>query len=214
MTDGVGRYDAAVAAGVLASEEQFARLLRSIVEVARAIFHAKASSVFLFDAETDELVFAAVAGDDEQHLVGRRLPSSTGIAGWVLSSRTPLVLEDVRQDPRFARDVAEGTGYVPEGLMAVPLLDDEAVLGVLQVLDRPQRSRFSLQEMELLGLFAGQAAIALSLLGPARRARRALEGEGDAAAVASLATALEALDGDRRDAAGALLRELTRVLEG
>jgi GAF domain-containing protein len=214
MTDGVGRYDAAVAAGVLASEEQFARLLRSIVEVARAIFHAKASSVFLFDEETDELVFAAVAGDDEQHLVGRRLPSSTGIAGWVLSSRTPLVLEDVRQDPRFARDVAEGTGYVPEGLMAVPLLDDEAVLGVLQVLDRPQRSRFSLQEMELLGLFAGQAAIALSLLGSARRARRALEGEGDAAAVASLATALEALDGDRRDAAGALLRELTRVLEG
>jgi GAF domain-containing protein len=214
MTDGAGRYDAAVAAGVLASEEQFARLLRSIVEVARAIFHAKASSVFLFDAETDELVFAAVAGDDEQHLVGRRLPSSTGIAGWVLSSRTPLVLEDVRQDPRFARDVAEGTGYVPEGLMAVPLLDDEAVLGVLQVLDRPQRSRFSLQEMELLGLFAGQAAIALSLLGWARRAGRALAGEGDAAAVASLATALEALDGDRRDAAGALLRELTRVLEG
>jgi GAF domain-containing protein len=213
MTDGAGRYDAAVAAGVLASEEQFARLLRSIVEVARAIFHAKASSVFLFDEETDELVFAAVAGDDEQHLVGRRLPSSTGIAGWVLSSRTPLVLEDVRQDPRFARDVAEGTGYVPEGLMAVPLLDDEAVLGVLQVLDRPQRSRFSLQEMELLGLFAGQAAIALSLLGSARRARRALAGEGDAAAVASLAAALEALEGDRRDAAGALLRELTRVLE-
>jgi hypothetical protein len=68
--------------------------------------------------------------------------------------------------------------------------------------------------MELLGLFAGQAAIALSLLGSARRARRALAGEGDAAAVASLATALEALDGDRRDAAGALLRELTRVLEG
>ena len=214
MSDGPGRYESAVAAGVLASEEQFSRLLRSIVEVARAIFNAKASSVFLFDEETDELVFAAVAGDDEQHLVGRRLASSTGIAGWVLSSRTPLVLDDVQQDPRFARDVAEGTGYVPQGLMAVPLLDDEAVLGVLQVLDRPQRSRFSLQEMELLGLFAGQAAIALSLLGSARRARRALEGEGDAAAVASLAAALEALDGDRRDAAGALLRELTRVLEG
>ena len=213
MTDGAGRYESAVAAGVLASEEQFSRLLRSIVEVARAIFSAKASSVFLFDEETDELVFAAVAGDDEQHLVGRRLPSSTGIAGWVLSSRTPLVLDDVQQDPRFARDVAEGTGYVPQGLMAVPLLDDEAVLGVLQVLDRPQRSRFSLQEMELLGLFAGQASIALSLLGSARRARRALAGEGDVAAVASLAAALEALDGDRREAAAGLLRELTRVLE-
>ena len=68
--------------------------------------------------------------------------------------------------------------------------------------------------MELLGLFASQAAIALALLGSARRARRALEGEGDAAAVASLAAALEALDGDRRDAAAALLGELARVLEG
>jgi GAF domain-containing protein len=206
------RFEAAVAAGVLASEEQFARLLRSVVEVARAIFAAKASSIFLFDDESDELVFAAVAGEDEQHLVGRRMSSSAGIAGWVLSSRTPLVLADVRQDPRFARDVAEGTGYVPQGMMAVPLLDDEEVLGVLQVLDRPENARFSLQEMELLGLFANQAAIALALLGSARRARLALEGAGDAAAVARVAAALEALDGDRREAAASLIDALARVL--
>jgi len=206
------RFEAAVAAGVLASEEQFARLLRSVVEVARAIFGAKASSIFLFDDEADELVFAAVAGEDEQHLVGRRMPSSAGIAGWVLSSRTPLVLDDVQKDPRFAREVAEGTGYVPQGMMAVPLLDDEEALGVLQVLDRPQQSRFSLQEMELLGLFANQAAIALALLGSARRARKALEGEGDAVAVARIAAALEKLEGPRREAAAALLDALARVL--
>ena len=97
--------------------------------------------------------------------------------------------------------------------MAVPLLDEEDVLGVLQVLDRPAKSRFSLQEMELLGLFAGQAAIALALLGSARRARRALEGEGDAAAVAALAAALDSLEGERRRSAAALLRELTAILE-
>ena len=206
------RFQAAVAAGVLASEEQFARLLRSVVEVARAIFGAKASSIFLFDEEADELVFAAVAGEDEQHLVGRRIPSSAGIAGWVLSSRTPLVLDDVQKDPRFARDVAEGTGYVPQGMMAVPLLDDEEALGVLQVLDRPAQSRFSLQEMELLGLFANQAAIALALLGSARRARQALEGQGDAVAVARIAAALEGLEGERREAAAALLDALARTL--
>jgi GAF domain-containing protein len=206
------RFEAAVAAGVIASEEQFARLLRSVVEVARAIFGAKASSIFLFDEESDELVFAAVAGDGEQHLVGRRIPSSSGIAGWVLSSRTPLVLDDVQKDPRFARDVAEGTGYVPQGMMAVPLLDDEEALGVLQVLDRPQQSRFSLQEMELLGLFANQAAIALALLGSARRARKALEGQGDAVAVARIAAALEGLEGKRREAAADLLDALARVL--
>src|SRR3954454_8441413 len=203
---------AAVAAGVLGSEAAYRSLLRSIVEVARAIFSAKASSIFLLDEETDELVFAAVAGEDEQGLVGVRMPSSKGIAGWVLSSRTPLVLDDITQDPRHARDVAESTGYVPKGMMAVPLLDEERALGVLQVLDRPQRSRFSLQEMELLGLFGSQAAVALDLVGSARRARAALEGTGDAVAVARVAAALDGLEGTRRDDALALLGALERVL--
>ena len=207
------RLHAAVAAGVIASEEEFNRLLRSIVEVARAIFGAQASSIFLLDEAADELVFAAVAGEEEQFLVGRRIPSSTGVAGWVASSRTPLVLEDVQADPRFARDVAENTGYVPKGMMAVPLLDEERVLGVLQVLDRPQRSRFSLQEMELLGLFASQAAIALDLLQRAREAERALAGDGRLDAVARLASTLSELDEDRRPEADRLLGALAAVLK-
>src|SRR5581483_2781434 len=51
------------------------------------------------------------------------------------------------------------------------LLDDEQTLGVLEVLDRPEDSAFTLAEMDLLGLFANQAAIALALLQRARRAR-------------------------------------------
>jgi GAF domain-containing protein len=203
---------AAVAAGVLPSEERFAELLRSIVEVARSIFHARGSSIFLYDEDTDELVFAAVANPDEQSLLGMRMPSSKGIAGWVLSSRTPLVIDDLENDLRFAVDVAEKTGYVPQGLMAVPLLHDERALGVLQVLDRPSNSRFSLSEMELLGMFATQAAVALDLLASARRARAALDGNGDIAAVARVAAALDGLEADKREAGLALLRELERVL--
>lgn len=209
------RLHAAVAAGVLPAEERFAALLRSIVEVARSIFRARGSSIFLLDEAADELVFAAVASEEEQSLLGMRIPSSSGIAGWVLSSRTPLVIDDLENDPRHARDVAERTGYVPKGLMAVPLLHEERVLGVLQVLDRPQNSRFSLAEMELLGLFANQAAIALDLLTSARHARAALDGDGDAAAVARVAAALERLgaeDDGRRDAALQLLAALERVL--
>ncbi|MFL5955644.1 MAG: GAF domain-containing protein [Gaiellaceae bacterium] len=209
----MSELNSAVAAGVLPSEERFGELLRSIVQVARAIFHARGSSIFLFDEEADELVFAAVANPDEQSLLGMRLPSATGIAGWVLSSRTPLVIDDLANDPRFARDVAEQTGYVPQGLMAVPLLHDERALGVLQVLDRPSNSRFSLQEMELLGLFGTQAAVALDLLASARHARAALDGRGDLAAVARVAAALDRLEEDKRDAGLALLRELERVLK-
>jgi GAF domain-containing protein len=206
---------AAVAAGVLGVEEDFRRLLTSVVEVARAIFHARASSIFLLDEKADELVFEAVAGEGSDTLVGKRFPSSTGIAGWVLVTRQPLVIEDVTADPRFGREAAESTGFVPKGLMAVPLLNEERSLGVLEVLDRPSDSRFSMQEMDLLTLFANQAAIALDLLQRARQAKAALADRGDMAVLARVASALgqdEEEDGERKDAGLRLLAALEELL--
>jgi GAF domain-containing protein len=207
------QLQAAVAAGVLGSEESYRELLRSIVDVARAIFRAKASSIFLLDEATDELVFEAVAGEGSESLVGQRFPSSTGIAGFVLVSRQPLVIEDVLEDPRFSRETAESTGFVPKGLMAVPLLHDERALGVLEVLDRPSDAHFSLAEMELLGLFANQAAIALDLLLRARRAQEALADRGDAAVLARLAQKLEQRRAEDEDSTAAeFLAALEKVL--
>jgi GAF domain-containing protein len=203
--------NAAVAVAALGSEDRFRALLRSVVEVARAIFAAKASSVLLLDEEPNELVFEAVVGEGEEDLLGRRFPAGTGVAGWVLATRTPLVIEDVARDPRFAKDVAEGTGYVPQGLMAVPLLHEEQALGVLEVLDR--QSRFTLEEMELLGLLASQAAIALDLLRRAREAEFALAGDGHLAVVARVATALAELDEEAQPEAERLLEALAAVLE-
>ena len=200
----------AAAAAALGAEEAYTELLSSVVEVARAIFGAKASSIFLLDEESDELVFAAVSGEGSSGLLGRRLPSSTGIAGWVLVTRQPLVVEDVAEDPRFAQEAAASTGYVPRGLMATPLLRGDRALGVLEVLDRPESSRFTLAEIDLLGLFASQAAIALDLLLRARTARGALDGSpGDA--LGRFAAALERLDADVADR---LLDALARAFDG
>jgi GAF domain-containing protein len=209
----VDRFRTAVAAGALAGDELHRALLQSLVETARSIFRAKAASIFVLDEEADELVFEAVAGEGSDTLVGRRFPSSTGIAGWVLVSRQPLVIEDVSADPRFARDAAESTGYVPKGLMAAPLLHDERALGVLSVLDRPKTEGFTLAEMELLGYFARQAAVALELLLAARRAQTALEDVNDELAlVARIAALLDELPPERREAGIRLLRDLEAIL--
>jgi GAF domain-containing protein len=202
----------AVAAGVLGAEESYRELLRSVVETARAIFRAKASSVFLLDEEADELVFEAVAGEGADELVGKRFPSSTGVAGWVLVTRQPLVVEDLASDTRFSREAAESTGYVPKGLMAVPLLVEDRALGVLEVLDRPTDARFTLAEMDLLSLFANQAAIALDLLQRARRAQEALAGDGDLGALARIAARLESAPEETRAAGLDLLASLERLL--
>jgi GAF domain-containing protein len=205
----VSDLEAAVAAGVLGADEAHRSLLQATVEVARAIFGAKAASVFLLDEEADELVFEAVAGEGAGELIGMRFPSGTGIAGWVLTTRQPLIVDDLSADVRWSRSAAESTGYVPKSMMAVPLLVEERALGVLNVLDRPAESKLKLAEVDLLGMFANQAAIALDLLQRARRAREALEGQGRLAPLARVAARLEE---DERDAAFDLLRALERVL--
>ena len=201
--------EAAVAAGVLGADEAHRSLLQATVEVARAIFGAKAASVFLLDEEAEELVFEAVSGEGEDDLIGMRFPAGAGIAGWVLTTRQPLIVDDLSADVRWSRSQAESTGYVPKSMMSVPLLVEERALGVLQVLDRPPESRVKLREIDLLGLFANQAAIALDLLQRARKARQALEGEGRLAPLARIAGRLEESE---TDTAFELLRALERVL--
>jgi GAF domain-containing protein len=206
---------AAAAAGSLASEEAHKTLLQSIVDVARAIFDARASSIFLLDEDAGELVLEAVSGEGQEDLVGMRFPSSAGIAGWVLVTRQPLVLDDVTQDPRHARNVAERTGYVPKKLMAVPLLHEERTLGVLYVLDRNDEAAFTLREMDLLALFAAQAGVGLELLLGARRLRAVLDAEpgSDAGVISRLAAAVSDEEGDLSDSGRRLLESLAEVLE-
>ena len=200
----------AAAAGVLGGDEETYRgLLQSIVDVARAIFDAEASSVFLYDEDADELVFEAVSGQGGDTLVGTRFPSSTGIAGFALVTRQPLVVDDLSNDPRFSRDRAASTGYVPNSIVASPLLHDERALGVLSVLDRNAERPFGVAELELLSRFSTQAAIGLDLLLRARRARSALAGEGSAALVARVASLLDQEEGDE---GVRLLEALERVL--
>ncbi len=170
----------AVAAATRGVEETPGALRQSIADVARAIFAARASSIMLYDAEARELEFTAVSGEGSDVLLGRRIAAGTGIAGWVAATRQPVAVEDVGGDPRFARDVAESTGFVPKGLMAAPLLLEDRILGVLSVLDRPRHAHFTLTEMELLGAFALQAALALDLVQRARGVRHALERRGPA----------------------------------
>lgn len=141
-------------------------LLQSVVEVARAIFGAAASSVFLLDEPAGELVFEAVAGAGADFLVGTRFPADRGIAGWVAGSGQAMIVDNLADNPTFARDLAESTRYVPDALMAAPLVSAGQVLGVLEVLDPTEQSRSSLGDLELLALFANQAAIALRVSRP------------------------------------------------
>ena len=137
------------------------RLLQSIVDATVRLFDAEAASIALFEQDPDRLEFRVAAGEHGAGAVGLTVPPSQGIAGFVYSTGQALSLSDVANDPRFNRDAAEQTGYVPRSIAAAPLLDEQGTVGVLQVLDKRGSPTFSLQDMELLAVFATQATVAI-----------------------------------------------------
>ena len=138
------------------------RLLQSIVDATVRLFDAEAASIALFEQDPDRLEFRVAAGEQGAGAVGLTVPPTQGIVGFVYSTGQALALSDVANDPRFNRDAAAQTGYVPRSIAAAPLLDDHGAVGVLQVLDKRGSPTFSLQDMELLGVFAGQATVAIA----------------------------------------------------
>lgn len=137
------------------------RLLQSIVDATVRLFDAEAASIALFELDPDRLEFRVAAGEQGAGAVGLTVPPTQGIAGFVYSTGQALSLSDVANDPRFNRDAAEQTGYVPRSIAAAPLLDEQGTVGVLQVLDKRGSPTFSLRDMELLAVFAAQATVAI-----------------------------------------------------
>lgn len=139
------------------------RLLQSIVDATVRLFDAEAASIALFARNPDRLEFRVAAGPQGAGAIGKSVKPSQGIAGFVFSTGQALALSDVGSDPRFDRGTAEKTGYVPRSIAAVPLTDEQGTHGVLQVLDKKGSATFDLRDMELIGVFAAQAATAIAV---------------------------------------------------
>jgi GAF domain-containing protein len=135
-------------------------LLRSIVEATVTLFDAEAASIALHEAVEDRLVFRVAAGAAGAGAIGVSVKPGEGIAGYVFAAGEPLAIADVGADPRWGRDAAARTGYLPRSILAVPLVDDEGSIGVLEILDRRGGS-FGLHDIELATVFARQATVAL-----------------------------------------------------
>lgn len=127
---------------------------REVVTGLRSRLEAAACSCALV---TDDggLEYVAADGEGSGEIIGVRLPAGRGVAGWAVTSGQALGVREVRADPRFAREVAESTGYVPDDLLAAPFFGaDGAVRGVLTVLD-PDRDVSSVLPLRDLEVAAG-----------------------------------------------------------
>jgi len=108
-----------------------------------------------------------VQGPAAPRLIERTLAHGTGLLGWSIAHRTPLVVDDPKKDPRHAIDVAKEIGVVPQHIMVAPLVDGEDVIGGIEIIDQRRTVRdgaaWGDPDLKLLVLIAAQAASAITL---------------------------------------------------
>jgi signal transduction protein with GAF and PtsI domain len=138
-------------------------LLEMIVRTAVHVISASYGTLFLVHEDRQDLSVEVATAPDAEQFRTRRVTMGHGIAGLVAMTGQPLAVADAVADSRHASDIAEQTGYAPQSLLCVPLIDDERVIGVLELLDKQGGPHFTTADMEGLGLFANQAAIAIEL---------------------------------------------------
>jgi diguanylate cyclase (GGDEF)-like protein len=156
-------------------------------------------SLLLVDASAQELVFAIAVGRSADSIVGKRIPLSEGVAGWVASHGSPAVVEDVKQDARWSSQIDNMIGFVTESIIAVPLRSGNKVFGVIELLNRLDHRPFTAFDMRVISTIADFAAIAVEKAYYMAEARRLSE--------------LDPLTGalNRRGLGNAIERETARI---
>ena len=139
------------------------RLLDMIVQTAVTVLSARAASLFIIDTKTQELVFEVATGPKAAEVSQFRLPLGHGIAGLVAVSGQPIAITGAGDNPMHASEISRSIGYVPESILCVPLFYQDQVIGVLELLDKENGEPFGERDMNLMSIFANQAAIAIEL---------------------------------------------------
>lgn len=147
----------------LSSIDDLDVLLDEILKTACEISSAEASSVLLFDPFNNELFFRAASGPAKEKLKKMRFESNRGIAGWVFSNCKPVVANDISSDPRHYGYVDKAVNFKTRNLICVPILWENKVIGVLEVLNKQKNLEFSEQDMEYLTILANQAGASLHI---------------------------------------------------
>ncbi len=142
-------------------------LLSRILAQAITVLGGGAGSIALVEPD-GALRFRTVQGPAAPKLIERTLPHGTGLLGWSIAHRTPIIVDDPAKDPRHASEVALEAGVRPQHLMIAPLVDGEDVIGGIEIIDQRRSARdgdgpWGEEDLKLLVLIAAQAAGAIGM---------------------------------------------------
>lgn len=135
-------------------------VLESVMAVARDVMEAEAASLFTLDEDTEELLFHVAHGEKAEHVKPIRLPAGQGIAGHVVRTGEPSVVNDVGSDQRWTSVVDDASGFCTRSILCVPLRTKQRTWGAIQILNKIDGD-FTPNDAVLCQAVAGQAAVAI-----------------------------------------------------
>ena len=144
----------------LASTLDLDTLLDDIVHASADITHAEAASILLYDDTARQLYFQVATNIDEPTMRGLIVPLDKSIAGWIVTNRKSVRIDDAHKDERHFSDVEQTIGYETKSLLGIPLITKNKVVGVLEVLNK-KRGRFTDPDESMLTVLGAQAAVAI-----------------------------------------------------
>ena len=144
----------------LASTLDLDTLLSDIVHAAADITSAEAASILLYDDTARQLYFQIATNIDEPTLRGLIVPLDKSIAGWIVTNRQSVRIDDAHEDERFFGDVDQTIDYSTKSLLGIPLITKNKVVGVLEVVNK-KRGKFTDADESMLTVLGAQAAVAI-----------------------------------------------------
>ncbi|MCD6360711.1 MAG: GAF domain-containing protein, partial [Armatimonadetes bacterium] len=136
------------------------QLLIETLRWAEAEIGAEACSLLLMDEGGRHLRFEVALGEKGPMLKDFRIEVGKGIAGTVAASAEPLVVDDVRRDPRWAGDIADAIEFTTRSILCVPMILQDQVVGVIELINK-RGGTFNDQDVQLAQVIAHQAALFL-----------------------------------------------------
>lgn len=143
---------------IFSTSSDLLEMVMNILTIALEAVESENGSILLLDEESDELVFVAVVGVRQEELTDYRIPADSGIAGWVKTYKKSALVPDVRKDDRWISSVDQSIGFHTRSLMAVPLILEDRVMGVMEVVNSMPEDHFNETDLSLLLLVARLAS--------------------------------------------------------
>jgi diguanylate cyclase (GGDEF)-like protein len=145
----------------LTSTLDLPEVLRLVMGRTQDLLKASRFSLLLLDEATQELRFEVAAGPGSEKLAAMRLPLGEGLAGWVARERQPVLVADVKHDPRFAARFDAISGHATRSVIAVPLVSKGRTLGVIEVVSGEGERELNPEDLTTVQTLADHAAIAI-----------------------------------------------------